>query len=70
MRNDEIDFHNVLLDFIINITGASQILNKLYKSLKANIKEVDEIKFPLLENLIRNDRKWISVINSYSGYFA
>lgn len=67
MVSDKDDANSQLLDFIIDITGASTILDKLYSLLEDDIREIDEIKYPLVQRLIQNGRNWITVTESYTG---
>ncbi|VDM50298.1 unnamed protein product [Toxocara canis] len=56
----------LLMDLAVELSGATVMLNKLYESLKPQIKQVNEVQLPAIKELQRLERNWQTVVDSYS----
>ncbi|KJH48400.1 hypothetical protein DICVIV_05515 [Dictyocaulus viviparus] len=59
-------YQQLMLDIVMDVSGAGTILEGLMTKLKPEMDKVKRVKLPLVDELSKNDQTWIKMHNSFS----
>uniref|UniRef100_A0A1I7X5W6 ANK_REP_REGION domain-containing protein n=1 Tax=Heterorhabditis bacteriophora TaxID=37862 RepID=A0A1I7X5W6_HETBA len=59
-------YQNLMLEVIMDMSGAGQVLENLLSQMSTEIKNFEEVQYPLVEEMSKKDHSFIKALNSFN----